>query len=390
MNNSPIEIFIKELESEIPSFKNYDFTPDLYALNNTYHTFTSILREFVNSNPQACPTFVKFMLLNKQNQEFSPSKANKAKQQLVLLKSIKLHEAKSAEISLLTRLLLKQPHKLIKFYFKAKKYIHEELYKTNLCKSLDGVVLTIEQWVNITKKLFVDSNPIEKVQKISDDPLIANHRNQLPGVDFLEVLISELCFEKTGEKLQEKNQEKPKKSIMEESSIANKMNYKELVSENAKLKQENSELKERIEALENKTNSQEHKLMVLQEFQEIISKAYKDLMSYAHHLESSTRTVVDFVSLEAKNNQNLIEQVAIYRQDENQTLLPIFYLTLTESLDVLRKENIGNFHEDFSDFLETMSRKSFQERAKHVKRYDDFDYVLQLFRKKREEKLDKQ
>ncbi len=107
-------------------------------------------------------------------------------------------------------------------------------------------------------------------------------------------------------------------------------------------------------------------------------------MSYAYHLENSTRTVVDFITIEDNKNFDLIEKIKKYRQDENQSILPIFYLILTESIEVIKKENMGNFHEDFGEFLETMARKSFQERAKTVKRYDDFEYVLQLFKKKRE------
>ena len=151
MTNCPIDFFIKELELEVPSLKSYDPTPDLYPLSNTYHTFTSVLGEFSKSNPKTQPNFVKFLLSNKQNSDCSPSKSNKIKHYYILLRSIKFHEVNSAEISLLTRLLSKQSHKLIKFYFKAKKVIHEELYKTNLCKSLDWVVMSIEQWVNITK-----------------------------------------------------------------------------------------------------------------------------------------------------------------------------------------------------------------------------------------------
>jgi hypothetical protein len=241
--------------------------------------------------------------------------------------------------------------------------------------------MSIEQWVNITKRLFTDHNPIEKVQKISEDPLVSIHRNELPGVDFLEVLIQELSFEKTGSKFQDKAK---KSTVLDVSAL----NYKELLNENSKIQKENLELKEKVEFLEKYFQTNQQKLMVLQEFQEIISKAYKDLMSYAYHLEHSTRTIVDLVNIEAKKNYDLIEKIAGYRQDENQTLLPIFYLTLTESLEILKKENVGNFHEDFGDFLETMSRKSFKERAKQVKRYDDFDYVLQLFRKKIEEKVE--
>ena len=62
--------------------------------------------------------------------------------------------------------------------------IHEELYKTNLCKCIDAVNLNIDQWVNITRKIFIDQNPIEKVDKISKNPLVSINEDHLPGVKF--------------------------------------------------------------------------------------------------------------------------------------------------------------------------------------------------------------
>lgn len=391
MNSNSIDFHLKEFNNEHPNFKTNDPKPEIFDFIKTFHSLNSFLTEFSKQNHQA--DFAKFLLLNPKKSTNSDTctttNFSYYKHIYLLLNSMKFYESQSKEMSLILNLLINSkegpsPQKLLKHYFKAKKIIHEEIFKTNACKCLDGFLLTLDQWVNIVKKTFVDKNPIEKVNKISENPLISKNRDQLPAVLLLEVLISELLQNNTNNNNGEIIYILNKRNIIREENT--KRTYNEIIIENDKLKAENIVLLERLSNFEEEQNNLQKKIAALQEFQEVISKAYKDLMSYAYHLENSSRTIVEIVKIEQKNNYDLIEKLMPYKQDENQTLLPIFYLTLIESLEILKSENIISSGEDFSDFLEMTSKKSFQDRAKSVKRYDDFEYVLHLFRKKEENK----
>lgn len=390
-SNNPIDHLLKEFNTEYPNFKINDPKPEIFHFIKTFHSLMSFLTEFSKQTHQQ--NFVKFLLSNPRKSPNPDANATTNfsynKHIYLLLNSMKFYESQSNEISLISNLLINSkegpsPQRLLKHYFKAKKIIHEEIFKTNACKCLDGFLLTLDQWVNIVKKAFVDKNPIEKTNKIAENPLISQNKDQLPAVYLLEVLISEL-FQNNSNNTNEIVSFSNKKIILKEETTTK--TYNEIIIENNKLKSENLILQEKLSNIEEEQTNFQKKISVLQEFQEVISKAYKDLMSYAYHLENSTRTVVEIVKIEQKNNYDLIEKLIPYKQDENQTLLPIFYLTLLESLEILKSEKMIASAEDFSDFLEMTSKKSFQERAKAVKRYDDFEYVLQLFRKKEEKNL---
>lgn len=69
--------------------------------------------------------------------------------------------------------------------------------------------------------------------------------------------------------------------------------------------------------------------------------------------------------------------------------LQIYYMTLIESRDILRKEGLIKSPERFSDFLETVGSKSFKEKNENFNLYDKNQKYRDLFKDKKEQKIEK-